>query len=100
MTKFPDFGIPYGVFADYSTSFPLAAEQGYVSTNDEDNNNANSYSANPDWTYDAQRIISSGSNTRLGMARVIVQTGTPGTWTPWLDRDNQSGNGDYEGCLS
>ena len=30
------------------------------------------------------------------MARVIVQTGTPGTWTPWLDRDNQSGNGDYE----
>ena len=45
-------------------------DKGYVFTNDEDTRNANSYTANIDWRYDAQRIISGGSNTYLDMVRV------------------------------
>lgn len=70
MSSFPAIGISYGVFADYGTTFPLALSKGYIQTDDEDNNNKNSYSANADWIYDAQRIVSAGNNTRLGVARV------------------------------
>jgi hypothetical protein len=70
MSSFPDFGIPYGVFADRNTAFPLAMAQGYVYTDDEDGNNANKYFASIDWLYDAQRIVSAGGNTYLGTARV------------------------------
>ena len=91
MTSFPDFGIPYGVFVDPATNFPLALQQGSVHTDDEDRNNNNGYSASADWIYDAQRIVSGGNNTTLGMARVKVPA-----WTQWLNRDGPSGVGDYE----
>lgn len=70
MSSFPDFGIQYGVFADHGSSFPLALAKGWVYTDDEDSSNGNWYEASIDWIYDAQRIISGGSNTYLDMARV------------------------------
>lgn len=70
MSAFPSYGIPYGVFANYDTSFPLALSKGYVNTDDEDSGNANAYYASPDWVYDAQAIVTGGPNTTLEMARV------------------------------
>ena len=49
---------------------PVRLATGFVHTDDEDFANANSYSANPAWITDAQRIVSSGANTTLNLARV------------------------------
>jgi hypothetical protein len=68
MSAFPALGFSYGVFA--SSSFSRRLASGFVNTDDEDTGNANSYSADPAWTSDAQRIVTAGSNTRLNLAQV------------------------------
>jgi hypothetical protein len=68
MTSFPNLGFSYGVFAASNFSRRLAS--GFVHTDDEDSSNANSYSADPAWSGDAQRIVSAGGNTTLNLARV------------------------------
>lgn len=68
MLSFPNLGMFYGVFA--ASNFSQAMTTGYVHTDDQDNSNANSYSASPAWVVDAQRIVTSGGNTDLRMARV------------------------------
>ncbi|WP_438026386.1 hypothetical protein [Sorangium sp. So ce233] len=68
MTRFPDLGINYGVFARETFTHRLAT--GYVHTDDEDRRNANRYSVASDAVSDAQAIISAGSNTELRIARV------------------------------
>lgn len=70
MAAFPDYGISYGVFADYNQVFPLALAKGYIFTDDQDGSNANSYSAAADWINDAQRIIVPGGNSYLEVAKV------------------------------
>lgn len=68
MGGFPDVGFSYGVFA--AANFSRRIETGFVHTDDEDSSNANSYSADPAWAADAQRIITAGGNTTLNLARV------------------------------
>jgi hypothetical protein len=68
MSAFPNLGFSYGVFAASTFSRQLA--WGFVHTDDEDNANENSYSANAAWSADAQRIVSAGPNTTLNMVRV------------------------------
>lgn len=68
MSSFPDIGMSYGVFA--ASGFSKALAEGYVHTDDQDKNNANSYSADITWWNDAQRIITGGNNTDLRMAQV------------------------------
>lgn len=68
MATFPNLGISYGVFAASNFSQSLAA--GYMHTDDEDDGNANGYSASSEIVNDAQRIISSGHNTSIGLAQV------------------------------
>jgi hypothetical protein len=71
MRQFPTFeGLQYGVFAasDFNPGMRLAS--GYVHTDDEDHNNANRYSGDASIVAEAQRIVSSGSNTDIGIVRV------------------------------
>lgn len=68
MSSFPNLGISYGVFA--TSTFSQALRTGYAYTDDEDRNNKNSFSANPGWVGDAQRIITGGSNTSVNMVQV------------------------------
>lgn len=68
MATFPNLRIGYGVFA--ADGFSKALATGYVRTDDEDHNNANSYSASPAWWGEAQAIVVGGANTVLRMARV------------------------------
>lgn len=68
MASFPNLGIRYGVFA--ADGFSKALATGFVHTDDEDHNNANSYSAGVSWWNDAQAIVVGGKNTTLRMARV------------------------------
>ena len=68
MTSFPDLGFSYGVFA--TSSFSSGLDTGFVHTDDEDGSNANSYSADPGWITDAQRIVTGGANTTLNLVQV------------------------------
>lgn len=67
MTDFPDLGIGYGVLA--APGFSKSLQDGWVHTDDEDNN-ANGYWVDPAWETYAKRIVSDGSNTDLYLARV------------------------------
>lgn len=69
MSSFPTLtsGFKYGVFG--TSSFSKAVDSGWVYTDDEDDSNNNAYSASG-FSTAAQQIISSGSNTKLKMARV------------------------------
>jgi hypothetical protein len=68
MTSFPNLGMSYGVFA--ASFFSKAIQVGYVYTDDEDDDNENSYSAPPSIAPAAKSIISDGSNTTLKLAKV------------------------------
>jgi hypothetical protein len=63
----PALGFDYGVFAE--STFGFAAGTGSIYTDDEDNDNANRYSADPAWKTAAVRIVSEGGNTTLRTAR-------------------------------
>lgn len=67
MSDFPNLGYTYGVFA--ASNFYKAQATGGVYTDDEDTRNANSYWGAAPMT-DAQRIVTSGSNTTLNMVKV------------------------------
>jgi hypothetical protein len=67
MSDFPNLNYTYGVFA--APNFYKAQATGGIYTDDEDTRNANSYWGAAPMT-DAQRIISSGSNTTLNMVKV------------------------------
>lgn len=68
MGAFPDFGTQYGVFA--ASDFSQRIQTGSLHTDDEDRNNKNGYWADVSFSGDAQRIISTGSNTDLKLVRV------------------------------
>ncbi|HEX8434931.1 hypothetical protein [Archangium sp.] len=69
MSGFPNLNYTYGVFA--APGFYKALSTGGIYTDDEDNNNANSYQAWGNNTMtDAMRIISGGNNTTLNMVKV------------------------------
>lgn len=90
MTEFPELGFGYGVFA--ASYFSKAINTGFVYTDDEDGNNANRLTAPSTAVTDINRIILTGGNTRLNLAQV---RSVP-TWTAWLNRDTESGSGDWE----
>lgn len=71
MSGFPNLGVPYGVFAgnDFHSAY-IIPDRGGVYTDDQDGDNANTYSCPSGDCADAQRIVSSGADTWFHMARV------------------------------
>ncbi|MCY1015908.1 hypothetical protein [Pyxidicoccus sp. MSG2] len=68
-SAFPSLGFEYGVFA--ASQFVFTSARGYIYSDDEDGNNANSYNVDPAWKSAATAIISEGWDTRLNTARAV-----------------------------
>jgi hypothetical protein len=74
ITKFPNLGVEYGVFA--ASDFPEALASGYIHIDDEDEKNENSYGGSYDQFYSlTSRIISGNLNTDIRFVK--VNSGAP-----------------------
>ncbi|MEP7123625.1 MAG: hypothetical protein ABJE95_22040 [Byssovorax sp.] len=76
MGSFPAMGIEYGVFATSDYPSPHWLQAGYVHTDDEDHNNADSYGFNPQGGVGVMihDMVFGAHNTELRLARVTNAT--------------------------
>lgn len=79
-TPLPTIGIPYGVFA--AASFPGAVSSGWIHTDDEDDDNANSLTGD---FVGSEVFLTPGGNTTLYLVEVDPAPSGPLVWRRNLD---------------